>query len=351
LEHLFFKTIGDMNDITPFDTEELLALLREVHRRVCDAVLRACESSSFEELCGEAIAAAGDTVYAIDHIAEHELLAAMNELIASREPIVLIVEGVGDGTVTLPHGADNTAARWRIIVDPIDGTRGLMFQKRAAWILTGVAPNRGESTKLSDIEIAIQTEIPLVKQHLCDSYWAIKGQGIQVERRNRLNGDSVPFTPQPSTATTLAHGYGTICSFFASGRDLLGRIADELSSRLLSGHNPGEARIFDDQYASTGGQIVGLICGQDRFVADLRPLLLKPLQERGDVLGHCCHPYDICTKLIAEEAGVEIYRPSGEPLDAPLDTQTDVAWVGYANRDLRATIGPVLQATLRELLK
>jgi hypothetical protein len=340
-----------MNAKAPLNAEELLPALREVHRRVRDAVLHACESSSFEELCGEATSAAGDVVYAIDRIAEYELLEAMNELVASHEPIVLIAEGVGDGAVTLPLGADNAIARWRIIVDPIDGTRGLMFQKRSAWILTGVAPNRGENTKLSDVVLAVQTEIPLVKQHLGDSFWATKRQGMHAERCDRLNGDLIPFTPQPSTATTLAHGYGTICSFFASGRDLLGRIADTLSSRLLSGHTPGEARIFDDQYASTGGQIAGLICGQDRFVADLRPLLLKPLQDRGDILGHCCHPYDICTKLIAEEAGVQILLPDGNPIEVPLDTQTSVTWVGYANVNLRKTIEPVLQTTLREVLK
>jgi hypothetical protein len=31
----------------------------------------------------------------------------------------------------------------------------------------------------------------------------------------------------------------------------------------------------------------------------------------------------------------------------PLDLTTDVAWVGYANEQLRASIEPVLQAALR----
>jgi len=38
-----------------------------------------------------------------------------------------------------------------------------MYQKRSGWILTGVAPNGGPDTNLSDIELAIQTEIPVVK--------------------------------------------------------------------------------------------------------------------------------------------------------------------------------------------
>ena len=36
-----------------------------------------------------------------------------------------------------------------------------MYQKRSAWILTGVAPNRGPETSLQDIVLAMQTEIPL----------------------------------------------------------------------------------------------------------------------------------------------------------------------------------------------
>ena len=39
----------------------------------------------------------------------------------------------------------------------------------------------------------------------------------------------------------------------------------------------------------------------------------------------------------------------GRPLRAPLDTVSDVAWVGYANRHLRRQIEPVLQRLLREL--
>ena len=71
---------------------------------------------------------------------------------------------------------------WWIIVDPIDGTRGLMYQKRSAWVLTGVAPNRGADTSLRDIVLAVQTEIPLVKQHLSDQMWALKGEGAQARR-------------------------------------------------------------------------------------------------------------------------------------------------------------------------
>jgi len=86
--------------------------------------------------------------------------------------------------------------------------------------------------------------------------------------------------------------------------------------------------------------------GHDRFVADLRPLMEKVLAARGATLGICSHPYDLCTELIAREAGVIVTDVHGERLTAPLNVQADVAWAGYANEHIRAQIEPLLQAAL-----
>jgi hypothetical protein len=84
--------------------------------------------------------------------------------------------------------------------------------------------------------------------------------------------------------------------------------------------------------------------GHDRWIADLRPLVWRKLGSQG----LCCHPYDVCTELIARMCGVEIEGGDGQPLDAPLDTESDVAWVGFANDALRRTVGPALRRLLSE---
>jgi hypothetical protein len=145
----------------------------------------------------------------------------------------------------------------------------------------------------------------------------------------------------------LRHGFATICRFFPGGRDVLAALDEELCDRILSREH-GEVGVFEDQYACTGGQLYGLAIGQDRFVADLRPLVQKFAEERGIAPGHCCHPYDLCTKLIAEEAGVIVTAPDGGIIDAPLDTDTNVGWVGYANRQLQLLVAPVLEDLLHE---
>jgi len=110
---------------------------------------------------------------------------------------------------------------------------------------------------------------------------------------------------------------------------------------------PGRAACFEDQYASTGGELYELMAGHDRLVADLRPLMQPVRAAQGLPPGLCCHPYDLCTALLAEEAGVVLRDPGGGPIDAPFDVVADVAWVGYANERLRALVEPVLQGALR----
>jgi len=86
------------------------------------------------------------------------LVEVFEREVAPTTPLVLIAEGLEGGQVMAAPARFPKPGVWRIIVDPIDGTRGISYQKRSAWILTGVAPNRGPETNLQDIQLAVQTE-------------------------------------------------------------------------------------------------------------------------------------------------------------------------------------------------
>ena len=314
--------------------DDLLEPILSLHAAIRDAVLDACARQAPEQLAAAA-GDAGDTIYAIDRVGEEALVRGLANL-PSDEPVCLIAEGLAEPLV-FPRDAREQDCRWRLLVDPLDGTRGLMYQKRSAWVLTGVAPNRGAATRLSDVGLAVQTEIPLLKQHLSDQLWAFGGKGMHARRWSRLTRTAEPLTLRRSGAATIAHGFATIVRFFPGAREVLGAIDDEVVHALVT-PEPGRAASFEDQYASTAGQLYELLAGHDRFIADLRPLVKSQ--------SLCCHPYDVCTALIAREAGVILTDPRGAPLDALLDLTTDVAWVGYANESLRSAIEPVLQAAL-----
>ena len=333
------------------DPRSLLEPLLDLHARVRDEVVAATERHSVESLAAMDRDEASDTIYAIDVIGE-QVIARFVDTLAREHSFVLVAEGTPEG---MPYG-DYKTAEWVIIVDPIDGTRGLMYQKRSAWILTGVATNRGPDTSLNDIVLAVQTEIPLVKQYLSDQLWAVRGEGVEARRFNRLTRQSSPIRLRPSSATTIEHGYAYISRFFPGGRDTLAAIDEEVVAGALGPAVSGKARCFEDQYASTGGQLYELLSGHDRFAADLRPLVTlmlaaRSMERRGTIdrpLPLTCHPYDICTALIAEESGVIVTDPFGRPLDVALDTTSPVAWCGYANQGIRAQVEPLLQRALHK---
>ena len=330
-----------MNDI-----RSLFEPIRSLHETIRQAVVDACGNAAVDQLSEVVADGEGDTVFAIDRISEKILIDFFETEIASKVPIVLIAEGIEKGRVTLPRTAEEAEAVWRIIVDPIDGTRNLMYQKRSGWILTGVAPNRGPETSLRDIEFAMQTEIPLAKQHLSDTIWAYRGSGVRAERFNRMSGETVPIDLRPSTANSIEQGYAMVARFFPGARDVLAAIDEDIVRSVLGKPREGKAQCFEDQYISTGGQLYELMAGHDRFVADLRPLMRGVMAERGLDLSICCHPYDLCTELIARELGVEIAAVDGEPLSAPLNVDADISWAGYANSKIRENIEPALRAAL-----
>ncbi len=322
---------------------ELLEPIRRLHERIRDSVVSALERSDLEEMSKVAKDGDGDTLYAVDRVSEEDILDFFSELSLER-PVILIAEGLANAVI--PDGAREEEAAFRILMDPIDGTRGLMYQKRSAWILTGVAPNLGRSTTLADIELAVQTEIPLVKQHLSDTLWAVAGEGAHAERHDRLKGESRPLSLSPSRARSIEHGFAMISRFFPGVREELAAIDEEIVRGALGPPREGKAQCFEDQYISSGGQLYELAAGHDRFVADLRPLLSPLAAARGFPLGICAHPYDLATELIARELGVLVTDERGRRLSCPLDLESNVTWVGYANAAIREQIEPLLREAL-----
>lgn len=320
---------------------ELAAALRALHRELRGAVLAGRRAQAPETL-GEPAAEAEDTIYRIDRLTEEALLELAERHLGRRWRVTLVAEGAGEAVLG-PPGAEAV----RLLVDPLDGTRPLMHDKRSAWILTGAAPDRGPETRLTDVVLAVMTEVPPVRQGRSDQYWAVRGGGARGEAEELATGARTALAPRPSRAPTLAHGYAQVARFFPGVKAELAAIEEELLDLVLEPGSRGRGHVFEDQYASTGGQLHELLTGRDRFTADLRPLLRGEARARGLPGLLCCHPYDLAAELVAREAGVLVERPEGGRLDAPLDATTDVAWAGYANERIKELVAPALRSVLR----
>jgi len=145
------------------DEPALLLAIKAIHEAIRAEVTAAFARASTDDLATVTGKQAGDVIYAVDRLSEQVLVDRFSKL-AENWPCLLIAEGLGvNGRCMLPAGTSERDAEIVALVDPIDGTRGLMYQKRPAWILTGVAPYRGGGETLADIRLAVQTELPLVK--------------------------------------------------------------------------------------------------------------------------------------------------------------------------------------------
>ena len=332
------------------DSVPLTARLLDLHARLGAVVLAGRSLADADVARAGDAAYVGDTIYRIDERGEAALLewaaAWAHDL---GRPIVLIAEGLeGDGRLVFPAGADQEDALYECIVDPIDGTRGLMYDKRSAWALAAIAPGHatlGRRPRLSDVLVAAQAELPTSRARYADTLWASHERvaGVTVDLTTRAER---VWLPSPSRAADLNHGFATVAKFFPGTKEQAAWLEERLFAAVAGEAAGGAPLVFDDEYISSGGQLYELMVGHDRFVADLRPVFMRTL---GLPLRLCARPYDLCTELIARRSGVIVTDAWGAPLDAPLDTVTDVAWVGYANATIRALVEPVLQRLLREM--
>jgi fructose-1,6-bisphosphatase/inositol monophosphatase family enzyme len=328
--------------------------LQQVRRLLCrlentiQKTIIAARDTQAADFARIASVTAADTIYQVDRLSEEAILAWFERHWPACWPVELVMEGLESETVTFPRGTRIARTEFKCILDPIDGTRCLMYDKRSAWVLAAVAPQRGRKTHLGDIVVAAMTELPTSKQWAADQISGIRGcgpKGLVAERLDVREGTTSRLTLRPSQALDFRHGFASLARFFPEGKGLLAQFEEALWDAILGLGKESSPLVFDDQYSSTGGQIYELLVGHDRMIGDLRPLAFRRLKLNSALV---CHPYDICTALLFQEAGGIVETPEGKPLRAKLDTTSPVAWLGYANPGLARQARPMLRKLLKE---
>jgi fructose-1,6-bisphosphatase/inositol monophosphatase family enzyme len=329
--------------------ELVKSMLLEAGKAVREKVRNSLVNATHEQLSAVHAEKAEDTIYVIDRDAEEVLVPVLKKYAHEVGGIVLLAEGIGEaGGMVLPEEMHRHETALRVIIDPIDGTRSIMYDKRSAFYLAGAAPNKGENTRLSDIEVSVMVELPTTKQYCADFLWAVRGKGSYAQTENLLTGTIRNKLIRPSSAKTIIGGFAQFARFFPPGREILSRMEDDLVRMMVPSNPGGKALVFEDQYICSGGQLYEMLMGHDRFVADVRGLLYAFLHKQGKEGGHVCHAYDVCAHLIGTEAGIIITDGHGNPLDAVLDLNIEINWVAYANQDIEREVKPLLLNVLKE---
>jgi fructose-1,6-bisphosphatase/inositol monophosphatase family enzyme len=311
--------------------------------------IRAALSCEGECLASPVAQEGGDTIFAIDRRVESIIQSEIQGWPSDCFPLLLVAEGMGnDGKRIL--GNANDTPKSTVIIDPIDGTRNIMYDKRSAWFIAAVAEYQDHGSTLGQSFASVLVELPTSKQSWCDVFTAVRDHQTIGYRMNVAAGSRMPLVPRPSLASNLRNGFGQVSNFFPGTKILAAELMERIAERTVGKTGAGQALVFDDQYISTGGQMVELMVGHDRFCCDLRPLFYRILERQtgNTVRGLECHPYDVAGSLVAKNAGVIITDGFGKDLDYPMDVHTGVHWCGYANKALHDAIQPVILQWLRE---
>src|SRR3954447_26439848 len=142
------------------------------------------------DMAAVAGATVADTIYAVDAVLDDALVPWFEQ---HWPDVELVSEGL-DEPVRIGPGEP----AWTVIVDPVDGTRGLMHDKRPAWVLAAAGPHGGS---LADLVAASMTELPTTKQWASDQLSATRGEGrVRGERLDVRSGARTPVAVAPSPA-------------------------------------------------------------------------------------------------------------------------------------------------------
>jgi hypothetical protein len=226
----------------------------------------------------------------------------------------------------------------RLAFDPVDGTRNLMADLRSAWTVVSFAGPGPEVPRLRDVCAGIVAEIPTSRSRTARIVHAERGCAAHEDELDLST--SRAFSSRiltVDTDTRVDQGYFPVFRYKPDLRPALAALEATFFARLARHEGADVRSIYDDQYISNAGQLVLLMHGTYRFIADARALAARRLE----VATVTSKPYDVAGALVcAEAAGAPVTAANGELLDFPIDAETPVDFVGYANEGTRGRLEP-----------
>lgn len=312
-------------------------------------LLGARESGDYSRIARPVANGVGDLTYGIDAPTEEVLTAWLTEQ-ARSGPLSLLTEdagwrhlGPGPGGVRELAGFHHGGPR--IVVDPIDGTRNLMTDLRSAWSVIALCGPGEDIPRQSEVLHGLVSEIPTSRAGTWQRVRADRGGTCWIEEHALHPG--APVRPARELLADdddrVDHGYFPFFKYMADMRVMIGEVETRFLARLEQHEQADVRNCYDDQYICNAGQLVCLIEGKYRMIAELR----AHLAERRGRPTLTTKPYDIAGALVcAQAAGCVITAANGTELDFPLDARTPVSFVGWHNRATAQRLRPHLDAAL-----
>ncbi|MFT5052316.1 MAG: fructose-1,6-bisphosphatase/inositol monophosphatase family enzyme [Chlamydiales bacterium] len=325
-------------DYERFWTPHLEDLAERIRHAARSAMASAHASGQLEHVDRPIGQGAGDVTFGLDEPTEQVLSAWLEER-AREAPISLMTEDAGwRHRGPAPPGANTTRelpgfdhGGPRIAVDPIDGTRNLMADLRSAWTVISFCAPGPTQPEYADVSLGLVGEIPDSRAALYRTVKAMRGAGctLRTDPLQEEVGSRTATSPLVSDADDRAdNGYFPFFSYMHDQRPAMAAVQADFFARLARDEGANVRSCYDDQYISNAGQLVLLALGTYRMIVDARAWIAR----RDGMTTIASKPYDVAGALLcAEEAGCVLRSLDGEALAFPIDTETAVGFVGFAN--------------------
>ena len=321
------------------------AVCDELRFRTREALSHALETAD-RELARPQAQGAGDVTYGLDLPAE-EVLHAWHEARARAGPLSVLTEDAGwrhlgpgerggfRELADFDHGGP------RIGFDPVDGTRNLMANLRSAWTVVSFAPPGPGEPALADLGGGMIAEIPTT--HAASfRVFASDGEATWLEEgtlgaspTEERGAVAPPRQVHADDDDRPDHGYFPFFRYDPLERLTIATWEQRFFERLARLEGADLRTVYNDQYCSTGGQLVELLSGTYRMVVDARALAARRAARPQTV----AKPYDIAGAIVcARAAGCVITAADGGEPAFPLDVTTPVDYCGYTNAATRARL-------------
>ncbi len=325
----------------------LMALCGEIRFRTRRALAEALAANDSAVARPQGIGA-GDYTYGLD-IPSEDFLREWHEARAREGALSVMTEDMGwrhlgpapGGGFRELEGFDHGGPR--IGFDPVDGTRNLMANLRSAWTVVSFAPSGPQQPRLCDLSGGMVAEIPTT--HAAHFRCFVSDGRTTWLEQGTLGDSTTAEAASVGEARAVAtddddrpdHGYFPFFRYDPLQRLHIARWEATFFERLARLEQAEMHSIYNDQYCSTGGQLVELMLGNYRMMVDARGLSAR----RTGAAQTIAKPYDIGGAIVcALAAGCEMSDAEGNPLDFPLDVTTPIDFCAYVNAKTRARLEP-----------